>query len=95
MRPTPAKDALLEAACQLFYTQGIRGTSVEALLMHPHRNAPIQTLELSNTGVPAAMIIDAGGHLGGLTELRLAGAPCPASSADESGFGQDVERPHC
>lgn len=32
MRPTPAKDALLEAACQLFYTQGIRGTSVEALL---------------------------------------------------------------
>lgn len=32
MRPTPAKDALLEAACQLFYTQGIRGTSVEAIL---------------------------------------------------------------
>jgi AcrR family transcriptional regulator len=31
-RPTPAKDALLEAACQLFYTQGIRGTSVEAIL---------------------------------------------------------------
>lgn len=32
MRPTPAKDALLEAACELFYTQGIRGTSVEAIL---------------------------------------------------------------
>lgn len=32
MRPTPAKDALLEAACQLFYTQGIRGTSVDAIL---------------------------------------------------------------
>ena len=32
MRPTPAKDALLEAACQLFYTQGIRGTSVESIL---------------------------------------------------------------
>lgn len=32
MRPTPAKDALLEAACQLFYTQGIRATSVEAIL---------------------------------------------------------------
>jgi AcrR family transcriptional regulator len=31
-RPTPAKDALLEAACQLFYTQGIRGTSVDAIL---------------------------------------------------------------
>ncbi|HWT54652.1 MAG TPA: TetR/AcrR family transcriptional regulator [Rhodocyclaceae bacterium] len=31
-RPTPARDALLEAACQLFYTQGIRGTSVEAIL---------------------------------------------------------------
>ena len=32
MRPTPAKDALLEAACSLFYTNGIRGTSVEAIL---------------------------------------------------------------
>ena len=32
MRPTPAKDALLEAACPLFYTQGLRGTSVEAIL---------------------------------------------------------------
>lgn len=32
MRPTPAKDALLEAACQLFYTQGIRGTSVDSIL---------------------------------------------------------------
>ena len=31
-RPTPAKDALLEAACSLFYTNGIRGTSVEAIL---------------------------------------------------------------
>ena len=31
-RPTPARDALLEAACQLFYTQGIRGTSIEAIL---------------------------------------------------------------
>jgi len=31
-RPTPARDALLEAACQLFYTQGIRGTSVDAIL---------------------------------------------------------------
>jgi AcrR family transcriptional regulator len=32
MRPTPARDALLEAACSLFYTSGIRGTSVEAIL---------------------------------------------------------------
>jgi AcrR family transcriptional regulator len=31
-RPTPAKDALLEAACSLFYTNGIRGTSIEAIL---------------------------------------------------------------
>ncbi len=31
-RPTPAKDALLEAACSLFYTQGIRGTSIESIL---------------------------------------------------------------
>ncbi|HTJ96332.1 MAG TPA: TetR/AcrR family transcriptional regulator [Rhodocyclaceae bacterium] len=31
-RPTPAKDALLEAACSLFYTNGIRGTSIEIIL---------------------------------------------------------------
>ena len=32
MRPTPARDALLEAACVLFYRNGIHATSIETIL---------------------------------------------------------------
>lgn len=32
MKPSPTRDALLEAACALFYRHGIRATSVDAIL---------------------------------------------------------------
>jgi hypothetical protein len=53
-------------------------TSVETLLLHPERTAPIQTLLLANTGTPAAVILDAAHHLANLTQLSL---PGPSSSA--------------
>ena len=32
MKPSPTRDALLDAACTLFYQQGIRATSIDAIL---------------------------------------------------------------
>lgn len=78
MKPSPTREALLEAACTLFYRHGIHGTSVDAIL--EKAGVARQSLYLhfeSKDGLAAAFLKLRDERWRGAMQRHIAGAETP------------------